>query len=86
MYFILNDNFYEFMESYTSDCYPNRPKVLPVCRNDRYYRYLRNEIHEWMTYYDVKYDLSYEYKCNGDHWYLEIPDRRNAVLFKLTWL
>jgi hypothetical protein len=48
--------------------------------------YLQSEIHEWLNSYDAEYKLSHHRVGPGfQHWYISIPNKDVALLFKTTW-
>ena len=55
-------------------------------------RYLKDNIHNWLESYGVRYILECSIKSfkndrtmNGS-WIINIPDKDIAILFKLTWM
>jgi hypothetical protein len=75
----------------------NRPLLEYLWSGDNYVRMLKQEIHDWLTHYDITYSLSVEHDTskipddeyfrtfNIIHWCVDIPEDI-VMLFKLTWM
>ena len=48
------------------------------------FRFLNDEIHDWLIEYDIQYKIYWTDTSFG--WCLEIEDPAKAAFFKLTWI
>jgi hypothetical protein len=88
MRFSIYDRFDDFIECHKEDFYPDRIRVGPLkIFDDTWYRFLNDNIHQWMLDFDIDYNILYEF--NEDprgKWFIDIPKKDSAMLFKITWL
>ena len=86
--------FYEHLEALHKNNFPieevRRSKYLqekllrPGHHDFVCYRFLKDEIHEWLVEYQISYTIGWS--DTNIRWYIDIPDISDAVLFKITWL
>jgi hypothetical protein len=60
----------------------------PSVKVEKIKRYLKLEIHEWFISLNAEYSLecNINFKKNSSgSWYIKIPNKNIATLFKLTW-
>jgi hypothetical protein len=59
------------------------------------FRYLKEEIHNWLVDHNTEYSIGKTYYSNGKmakdwfaikEWFIDIENDNIAMLFKLTWL
>jgi hypothetical protein len=62
-----------------------RPCFGKTIVTDAWYRYLQDEMHEWLVSMGIEYTLIFIEIGVVTYWYIDIPDD-SAVLFKLTWM
>jgi hypothetical protein len=88
------ERFDEYFESYLNcdiitDQLKSKPKLVDLYSNDKWVRFIKTEIREWLETYGYEYSLFYE-NTREDRpyyivWGIDIADDAASMLFKLTW-
>jgi hypothetical protein len=81
--YLNNTLFYTRFQCFKQAKY-KRPFLSELYPSDTWYRYLNNDIHEWLTFTRTEYKLTYN-STDTNGWYIDMPYDK-AILFKLTWM
>jgi hypothetical protein len=85
----------KYFQGYKEKKYEDRPYSTNEWPSDKdHYRYLNDDIHEWLNSYNVKYRIIYRRESRQRKkyvdsqyifWIIDIDNDEVALLFKLTW-
>ena len=85
----------KYFQGFDYQKYDDRPYSTNEWSDDYgHYRYLQNEIHDWLKSYNIDYKIKYFQKHKQRknsilteyiYWVVDIQNDEIALLFKLTW-
>ena len=64
-----------------------RPSISKIDNTDDWFRYLKNDLHNWFKDNKIQYSLHFDplAPIGESRWLIEISKVEHAILYKLTW-
>ena len=89
---LVDEKFDYYFQWYEYSALVDRPCIPKTSSDDKWKRYLTDEIHFWFKEFNIEYSLDFStmqvggYGLGHIRWYIDIPNDNHAMLFKLIWI